>query len=66
MNFFGRTVRHIVTMSAKIPELPEIEKLSPNVIRILGNNPSKFTLQGASSDNLLSLVSIKTLTVLLT
>lgn len=34
-------------MATKIPTLPPVERLSPRVIRILGDNPSKFTLQGS-------------------
>ena len=33
-------------MATQLPALSEVERLSPLVIRILGGNPGKFTLQG--------------------
>ncbi|KAF5349679.1 hypothetical protein D9756_009010 [Leucocoprinus leucothites] len=35
-------------MGEKLEDLPSISKISDNVVRVLGQNPSKFTLQGPS------------------
>ena len=43
---FARSRRRI-TMTAQLPQLADVERLSPRVIRILGGNPGKFTLQGS-------------------
>ncbi len=32
--------------TAQLPHIPEVERISPLVLRILGGNPGKFTLQG--------------------
>lgn len=37
------------TMAVQLVPLPEVERLSPICIRILGGNPSKFTLQGTNT-----------------
>lgn len=42
--FFQRT-----KMALNLVSLPEVERLSPICIRILGGNPSKYTLQGTNT-----------------
>lgn len=41
--------RHLLKMALQLATLPEVERLSPTCIRILGGNPSKFTLQGTNT-----------------
>ncbi|KIW01500.1 uncharacterized protein PV09_06979 [Verruconis gallopava] len=36
-------------MAVNIPALPEIERVSSSIWRVLGGNPSKFTLQGTNT-----------------
>lgn len=36
-------------MAAQLVQLPEVQRLSPACIRILGGNPGKFTLQGTNT-----------------
>ncbi|KAF2237457.1 metallo-beta-lactamase domain-containing protein [Viridothelium virens] len=36
-------------MATNLPHLPDVQRLSPHVFRILGGNPGKFTLQGSNT-----------------
>ncbi|KAI0382593.1 Metallo-hydrolase/oxidoreductase [Hypomontagnella monticulosa] len=44
-----RASQIISKMASQLVHLPEVERLSPVCIRILGGNPSKFTLQGTNT-----------------
>ena len=41
-----KVVRLVASMATHLPLLADVQRLSPLVIRILGGNPGKFTLQG--------------------
>ncbi|KAL8796315.1 MAG: hypothetical protein Q9182_007399 [Xanthomendoza sp. 2 TL-2023] len=40
---------YLSSQTSHLPSLPNTERISPNVVRILGGNPGKFTLQGTNT-----------------
>lgn len=48
-SYLQRNIIHIKSMASQLVHLPEVERLSPACIRILGGNSGKFQLQGTNT-----------------